>query len=61
MRRAFWIRQIEETKSSYTKEQLEKRLAKLVGGVALIKAGGAKAKASVPSTDVAAGWCDNGD
>ena len=32
------LRQIEETKSSYTKEQLEKRLAKLVGGVALIKA-----------------------
>ncbi|CAJ1363735.1 unnamed protein product [Effrenium voratum] len=32
-------RQIEETKSSYTKEQLEKRLAKLVGGVALIKVG----------------------
>eukprot|EP00930_Biecheleria_cincta_P079958 TRINITY_DN679_c0_g1_i3.p1 TRINITY_DN679_c0_g1~~TRINITY_DN679_c0_g1_i3.p1 ORF type:complete len:630 (+),score=163.91 TRINITY_DN679_c0_g1_i3:58-1947(+) len=31
--------QIEETKSSYTKEQLEKRLAKLVGGVALIKVG----------------------
>lgn len=32
-------RQIEDTKSSYTKEQLEKRLAKLVGGVALIKVG----------------------
>lgn len=32
-------RQIEETKSSYTKEQLQKRLAKLVGGVALIKVG----------------------
>jgi len=31
--------QIEETKSSYTKEQLEKRLAKLVGGVALIRVG----------------------
>ena len=31
------LRQIEDTKSSYTKEQLEKRLAKLVGGVALIK------------------------
>merc|ERR1712087_637643 len=31
--------QIEETKSSYTKEQLQKRLAKLVGGVALIKVG----------------------
>jgi chaperonin GroEL len=31
--------QIEETKSSYTKEQLEKRLAKLVGGVALIQVG----------------------
>eukprot|EP00930_Biecheleria_cincta_P079956 TRINITY_DN679_c0_g1_i1.p1 TRINITY_DN679_c0_g1~~TRINITY_DN679_c0_g1_i1.p1 ORF type:complete len:653 (+),score=164.81 TRINITY_DN679_c0_g1_i1:135-1961(+) len=31
--------QIEETKSSYNKEQLEKRLAKLIGGVALIKVG----------------------
>jgi len=31
--------QIEETKSQYTKEQLEKRLAKLVGGVALVKVG----------------------
>lgn len=31
--------QIDETKSSYTKEQLEKRLAKLIGGVALIKVG----------------------
>ncbi len=34
------LRQIEDTKSSYTKEQLEKRLAKLVGGVALIKVRG---------------------
>lgn len=32
-------RQIEESKSSFTREQLEKRLAKLVGGVALIKVG----------------------
>lgn len=32
-------RQIEDTKSDYTKEQLQKRLAKLVGGVALIKVG----------------------
>merc|ERR1719410_2595746 len=31
--------QIEDTKSDYTKEQLQKRLAKLVGGVALIKVG----------------------
>jgi len=31
--------QMEETKSSFQKEQLEKRLAKLVGGVALIKVG----------------------
>mmetsp|Transcript_22977 Transcript_22977/g.52582 ORF Transcript_22977/g.52582 Transcript_22977/m.52582 type:complete len:639 (+) Transcript_22977:86-2002(+) len=31
--------QIEETKSDYTKEQLQKRLAKLVGGVALVKVG----------------------
>jgi len=31
--------QIEDTKSEYTKEQLQKRLAKLVGGVALIKVG----------------------
>lgn len=31
--------QIEETKSDYTKEQLQKRLAKLTGGVALIKVG----------------------
>jgi len=31
--------QIEDTKSEYTKEQLRKRLAKLVGGVALIKVG----------------------
>lgn len=31
--------QIEETKSDYTKEQLQKRLAKLIGGVALIKVG----------------------
>mmetsp|Transcript_29036 Transcript_29036/g.90510 ORF Transcript_29036/g.90510 Transcript_29036/m.90510 type:complete len:604 (+) Transcript_29036:95-1906(+) len=31
--------QIEETKSEYTKEQLQKRLAKLVGGVALVKVG----------------------
>lgn len=31
--------QMEETKSEYTKEQLQKRLAKLVGGVALIKVG----------------------
>ena len=36
------LRQIEDTKSSYTKEQLEKRLAKLVGGVALIKVREAK-------------------
>lgn len=32
-------RQIEDTTSDYTKEQLQKRLAKLVGGVALIKVG----------------------
>jgi len=32
-------KQIEDTKSEYTKEQLQKRLAKLVGGVALIKVG----------------------
>jgi len=32
-------KQIEDTKSDYTKEQLQKRLAKLVGGVALIKVG----------------------
>jgi len=31
--------QIEDTKSDYTREQLQKRLAKLVGGVALIKVG----------------------
>eukprot|EP00929_Paragymnodinium_shiwhaense_P007844 TRINITY_DN111756_c0_g1_i1.p1 TRINITY_DN111756_c0_g1~~TRINITY_DN111756_c0_g1_i1.p1 ORF type:complete len:673 (+),score=222.10 TRINITY_DN111756_c0_g1_i1:75-2021(+) len=31
--------QIEDTKSQYTREQLEKRLAKLAGGVALIKVG----------------------
>lgn len=31
--------QIEESKSSYTKEALEKRLAKLSGGVAVIKVG----------------------
>lgn len=31
--------QISETKSEYTREQLEKRLAKLLGGVALIKVG----------------------
>jgi chaperonin GroEL len=31
--------QIDETKSSYTKEQLEKRLAKLVGGVAIVRVG----------------------
>jgi chaperonin GroEL len=33
--------QIEETTSDYDKEKLEERLAKLAGGVAVIKAGGA--------------------
>jgi chaperonin GroEL len=33
--------QIEETDSSYDKEKLQERLAKLAGGVAVIKAGGA--------------------
>ncbi|MDI6640696.1 MAG: chaperonin GroEL [Elusimicrobiota bacterium] len=34
-------RQIEETKSDYDKEKLQERLAKLVGGVAVINVGGA--------------------
>ena len=54
-------RQIEETKSSYTKEQLEKRLAKLVGGVALIKAVAWQAARKLQFSNMAAGWCDNRD
>jgi chaperonin GroEL len=34
-------RQIEETSSDYDKEKLQERLAKLAGGVAVIKVGGA--------------------
>lgn len=34
-------RQIEETESSYDKEKLQERLAKLSGGVAVIKVGAA--------------------
>src|SRR3990167_5113865 len=34
-------RQIEETTSDYDKEKLQERLAKLAGGVAVIKVGGA--------------------
>ena len=34
-------KQIEETTSDYDKEKLQERLAKLAGGVAVIKVGGA--------------------
>ena len=34
-------KQIEETTSDYDKEKLQERLAKLVGGVAVLKVGGA--------------------
>lgn len=35
------INQIEDTKSEYEKEKLQERLARLVGGVAILKVGGA--------------------